>query len=265
MTTEITTKFSLDPTTFQEAMEYSKLISSSSLCPKQFAGKPADVMLAIQMGYEIGLKPMQSLQNISVINGRPSVWGDAAIALCMAHPNFEDIQEYMDDDTAICIIKRKGMEPHTVKFGIEDAKKAKLWGKPGPWSDYTQRMMQMRARGFALRDRFSDALKGLILTEEAQDYPVEKEIKPVSVQAHIVDEEPFYEGMNGAQMKVFLLAIENSKTKSDLDALCQKIKDNKPSDEQRTILIDAYRAKKISLENKEVLEDLDDPLSNGES
>ena len=33
-------------------------------------------------------------------------------------------------------------------------------------------MLKMRARGFALRDKFSDALKGLITVEEARDYNV---------------------------------------------------------------------------------------------
>jgi hypothetical protein len=40
-------------------------------------------------------------------------------------------------------------------------------------------MLQMRARGFALRDAFPDVLKGLITAEEAQDMPVEeKDITP---------------------------------------------------------------------------------------
>lgn len=41
-------------------------------------------------------------------------------------------------------------------------------------------MMQMRARGFALRDAFPDVLKGMITAEEAQDYP--DEAKPVQAK-----------------------------------------------------------------------------------
>jgi hypothetical protein len=63
------------------------------------------------------------------------------------------------------------------KFSVEDAKRAGLWGKQGPWSAYPKRMMQMRARGFALRDAFPDVLKGLITAEEAQDYPDEAKPK----------------------------------------------------------------------------------------
>jgi hypothetical protein len=128
---------------------------------------------------------MQALQNISVINGKPSVYGDAAMALVQASPVCEDVEEFFENEgspnpIAVCIAKRKGRKPVTVKFSVEDAKRAGLWGKQGPWSAYPKRMMQMRARGFALRDAFPDVLKGMITAEEAQDYP--DEAKPVQAK-----------------------------------------------------------------------------------
>src|SRR5206468_516947 len=54
-----------------------------------------------------------------------------------------------------------------------DAKKAKLWNKVGPWTEYPQRMLQMRARGFGARDGYPDVLRGLISAEEAADIPFE--------------------------------------------------------------------------------------------
>lgn len=167
--------FSLTPRTLDEAMQFAKLISDSDICPKDFKGKPGNVLVAVQMGAEVGLPAMQALQNIAVINGRPSIWGDAAIALVMAHPEFEGIHEELkgegDNRIGYCIIRRKGMEPQIKKFSVDDAKKAGLWGKVGPWTQYPERMLQLRARGFALRDVFSDALKGLITREEAEDMP----------------------------------------------------------------------------------------------
>ena len=46
-------------------------------------------MLAVQLGSEVGLRPMQALQNIAVINGRPAVWGDALPGLCKASPVYD--------------------------------------------------------------------------------------------------------------------------------------------------------------------------------
>lgn len=167
--------FSLTPRNLQEAIQFSEIIAKSSIVPKAYQGKAADILVAVQMGSEVGLQPMQSLQYIAVINGKPSMYGDALIGLVQANPKFENINEYFDEQlqAAVCKIKRKHESEHTVCYSIEDAKKALLWNKSGPWQQYPKRMLQMRARGFALRDKFADVLGGLISSEEAQDYPID--------------------------------------------------------------------------------------------
>jgi len=173
------------PANLTEAMQFSDMLANSSMVPKAYQGKPQDILVCVQWGYEMGLAPMQALQNIAVINGKPSVYGDAAMALVQASPVCEDVEEFFENEgspnpIAVCVAKRKGRKPVTVKFSVEDAKRAGLWGKQGPWSAYPKRMMQMRARGFALRDAFPDVLKGMITAEEAQDYP--DEAKPVQAK-----------------------------------------------------------------------------------
>lgn len=159
----------LAPTNMKEAMEFAGLLAKSDIVPKDYQGKPGNVLVAIQWGMEIGLQPMQAMQNIAVINGRPSIWGDAMIALVRACPAFEYITETQTDKEATCIIKRKG-EPEAIRtFSMDDAKRAGLLGKSGPWTQYPKRMMQMRARSWALRDVFPDVLKGMICAEEALD------------------------------------------------------------------------------------------------
>jgi hypothetical protein len=167
-----------DPTSFKEAMDFAVMIANSDFAPKDYKGKPENVLIAMQMGNELGLKPMQSVQNIAVINGRPSVWGDALMAIVQSSPLCVSITEWFDEQgTAHCTAVRVGEEPHTVSFGDEDAKKASLLGKSGPWTQYPKRMKQMRARGFALRDKFSDLLKGIHVAEEAMDYEI-RDITP---------------------------------------------------------------------------------------
>ena len=165
----------LRPQSFDQLMQFANMAAKSQLVPKDYIGKPENVMLAVQMGSEIGLAPMQALQNIAVINGRPAVWGDAMLALCKASPVCDDVVERVDGEganmKAVCVATRSGKEPVTVSFSMADAKLAGLSGKQGPWTQYPKRMLQMRARGFALRDAFPDVLKGLISAEEAQDIP----------------------------------------------------------------------------------------------
>lgn len=188
----IATRSGFAPQTLTEAMEFSKLLADSTMVPRQYQGKPQDVLVCVQWGFEMGLQPMQALQNIAVINGKPSVYGDAAMALVQASSVCEDIEEYFEDEgtpnpVAVCVSKRKGRKPVVSRFSVEDAKRAGLWGKQGPWSSYPKRMMQMRARGFALRDAFPDVLKGLITVEEAQDYPTEAAPKDVTPPANPLD------------------------------------------------------------------------------
>ena len=178
MTTEISTQRAggLALQSFDDAFRFAKLVAASEFPPKDFRGKPESCMLAIQHGSEVGLSPMQSLQSIAVINGRPTIWGDAALALVQASPVCEYVREYTEGEgdalVAVCEAKRRGYPaPTVVRFSVADAKKAGLWGKAGPWQQYPARMMTLRARGFALRNAFADALRGLITAEEAQDYP----------------------------------------------------------------------------------------------
>jgi len=187
-----TTNRGFAPATLTEAIQFSDMLASSSMVPKAYQGKPQDILVCVQWGYEMGLAPMQALQNIAVINGKPSVYGDAAMALVQASSVCEDVEEYFEGEgttnpVAVCVAKRKGRKPVTAKFSVEDAKRAGLWGKGGPWSAYPKRMMQMRARGFALRDAFPDVLKGLITAEEAQDFPVEATPVPVAKPANPLD------------------------------------------------------------------------------
>jgi len=191
MSTEISTQRAstgLALQTFDDAFRFAKMVAASEFAPKDFKGKPESCLLAIQHGSEVGLSPMQSLQSIAVINGRPTIWGDAALALVQSSPVCEYVREYTEGEgdnlTAVCEAKRRGYPaPTVVRFSVADAKKAGLWGKSGPWSAYSTRMLQVRARGFALRNAFADALRGLITAEEAQDYPTpEPAREPVVVR-----------------------------------------------------------------------------------
>lgn len=178
--------YKLVPTSFEDAVRISGTLAKSELVPKDFRGKPENVFVAIQWGQEIGLPALQALQNIAVINGRPSIWGDAALALVTAHKDFEDIIEVLegsgDGMVARCTVKRKNRSPVVREFAVTDAKRAGLWSKEGPWKNYPQRMLQLRARAFALRDSFPDAIKGISIAEEVQD---EIEINPAPVRAPV--------------------------------------------------------------------------------
>jgi hypothetical protein len=138
--------------------------------------------VAILAGLEVGLTPMAALQSIAVIGNRPALWGDGALGVCRASPLCEYVREWHEgaDDNfqGVCEAKRRGDEKPVIRrFSVHDAKIAGLWekrsskGEPTPWVTYPNRMLQMRARAFALRDAFPDVLKGIGIAEEIADIP----------------------------------------------------------------------------------------------
>ena len=178
------------PTDLDSVYRLATAISKSGIAPKG-RSSPEQIMVAILHGAEIGLPPMASVQRIAVIGGRATIWGDAALGLIMASPAYEEHEEAItgegDARTAICTFQRKGKKPKTGKFSVADAKLAGLWSpepivkkkdwdtkqwvdKPNdsPWHRFPDRMLQMRARGFASRDAFPDVLGGLYLQEEME-------------------------------------------------------------------------------------------------
>jgi hypothetical protein len=161
-----------------EAIKFSKMLAASSMVPKVFQGKPEDILVAVQWGSEVGLPAMSALQNIAVINGKPTIYGDAALALVTSHPQYGGHREWLKDEEAHCLIVRlvNGKSVETERtFSVGDAKRANLFSKPGPWKQYPKRMLQMRARGFAIRDAFPDAIKGVSIDESGTEI---KDITP---------------------------------------------------------------------------------------
>ena len=231
---------------FDDAFRFSKMVAASDFAPKDFRGKPESCLLAIQHGSEIGLSPMQSLQNIACINGRPAIWGDAALAVAMASPVCESVTETIDGEgdsmVATCTAKRRGYEkPTVVRFSVADAKKASLWGKTGPWTQYPRRMLQLRARGFALRDAFPDVLKGLVTAEEAQDYPTtpatpepvvvrpkfdapaEERADPFEVAKAAIEAESDIGKLDAMRRKIDVRVKDGTFTSFQADELCDRI------------------------------------------
>ena len=170
-----------------EIWRFAETVIASGMAPKGITNAAA-ATITIQMGMELGLPPMASLQNIAAINGRPSIWGDAMLGVVRSTGELEEFTEWYELDgnrlprtplefpealMAVCRVKRRGYDAVESSFSVADAKRAKLWGKQGPWTEYTARMLKFRARSFGLRDEFGDALRGLYSAEEQRDMPNE--------------------------------------------------------------------------------------------
>ena len=157
-----------------EAAGFASLMVSGGMLPKGVS--PAQAVVSIIAGASVGLNPFESVQSIAVINGRPSLYGDGMKAVVQGSGVWEsekvDWYKGADGNIVACqvTVKRKGNpEPIIGRFSEKMARKAGLWGKAGPWTQYPDRMMLARARAFAYRDGFADILKGVRSAEEEGD------------------------------------------------------------------------------------------------
>lgn len=178
------------PTTMADSWKMAKIIHASGLVPVSLYGKDggankdedqqiATVWAVIQMGAEVGLSPMASIQSIGMIGNKPGLYGPAMLAVVEASGLLASVEEGTRGEgqniEGYCTVQRVGRPPRTFTFTRAQAAKANLIGKKGPWTDYPERMYIARARTFALRDTFPDALAGLTQSvEELEDIPTDE-------------------------------------------------------------------------------------------
>ena len=172
----------LSPRNSTQLLEYSKLMAASNMVPDGFKGDAAKIAVAIQMGAELGMTPVQALTCIAVINGMPAMYGDGLNAVMRASGELDlsfgagGIDERPPDEAwqqkeGYCAIKLKGWEkPIIRRFSYEDAERAGLIKRAqgganakgvGPWISYPGRQMMFRARNWCFRDGAAHILKGL--------------------------------------------------------------------------------------------------------
>jgi hypothetical protein len=165
--------------TMEDFWRFAKCVLDAGWAPKDM--NQSAIVIGMQFGAELGIDPVQAIQNIAVINGKPTVWGDMLLALCMRKTALFDQSVFEegwtgDGDTleAYCIVGRIGGKPRRETFSVADTKKAMVWEKGklvSLWSkqtyqSYLRHMLLRRARSFALRYTFPDVTKGLYSREE---------------------------------------------------------------------------------------------------
>ena len=158
---------------FEQMKPFAEYLAGSMTIPQRYQKKPADIVTAFLKGQELGLAPIASLEAFNMIQGTSCLTADFFLALIQAHPAYDGheentFSEIEEAGKATCTFIRKGKR-YTREFSIKDAQRRGHWGKRGPWSTDPWRMLQIRARTFAGRDAFSDALKGFTTEDEVRD------------------------------------------------------------------------------------------------
>lgn len=129
---------------------------------KEFDEAQSACAIAIMAGAELGLTPLTALRSYAVVNGRPSLWGDGIKAVVRQSGRCEYIRAGGDMTKGWCEAKRSDTgEVMRREFTLDQARRANLTNKKGPWQEYPDMMMERRATFRCLNDLFADVLGGL--------------------------------------------------------------------------------------------------------
>lgn len=156
------------PTSAQEAKTLAGWVVKSGLYPKVRSEEQAIMILA--QGAELGLRPVQSLNFINVIQGRPSLSSQGMLAVIMASGQAEGIWVSRIGPYACTWTTQRRSSAagkQEVTFTMEEAKALGLAGRD-QWKRQPAVMLKWRALAKLAREIYPDVIGGLYLTEELE-------------------------------------------------------------------------------------------------
>lgn len=188
-----------DDKSFNHMQRVAKMLSSSSLVPESYRGDKnmANVMVALEMANRVGASPLQVMQNLNVIKGKPS-WSSqfiiSSINSCgkFNRLKFDIAGKGMDMKcTAWAIEKETGDRLDGVEITMQMAKDEGWLNKEGSkWKTMPELMIRYRAAAFFGRLYVPEIMMGMLTMEELQD---------MSEGKRVVDVDEAKSGLNNAK------------------------------------------------------------------
>lgn len=157
-----------------DVRQLAEIISDTEFVPRGFRNRPAAIAAAILYGHEVGLPPMTALQQVQVIEGRPSITAEGQRGLALSAGHEIEYGEVTSQSVTVRGRRKGSTTWHVVTWTMEDARRAKLADKLN-WRTYPRAMLKARATAELVGDLFPEVLGGLAATEESDSATVEEE------------------------------------------------------------------------------------------
>lgn len=194
--TEIVKRQVAAPATLDGSVRFAQLLADADLLPRQFVGKPANVLYAIEYGRTLGITPVAAITGIHVIEGKPSASSGLIGGLVrQAGHKLRVKSDGMSWATAQIVRADDPEFTYECTWNLERAAQAGLCkiengkpvardrnGKPTSWEKYTAAMLKARAITEVARDACEDVLFGLHYTPEELGAIVNQDGEPVEAQ-----------------------------------------------------------------------------------
>lgn len=168
-----------DSSGFELAQRMAKALSESELVPTQYKGKIANCLIALEVAQRCQASPLMVMQNLHLIQGRPSWSSTYIIAAINSCGRFEPIRFKVtgDGDQKSCIAWTKDKYGETLEgppVSIAMAKAEGWFQKNGSkWQTMPELMLRYRAAAFFGRLYASEILMGMRSEEEEREIVVD--------------------------------------------------------------------------------------------
>lgn len=158
-----------------EMMAIAEMLAKSTIVPQQYMNRPENILLALDMSNRMGISPLVIMQQLYIIQGKPSWSGQFVATIVQTNPRFKDVElVYVGEEgkdsfgayvKAIDAETGKTLKGTTVDIAMAKAEK---WGLK--WKTMASQMLGYRAYTFFGRMYCPAELMGLYTTDEVEDF-----------------------------------------------------------------------------------------------
>jgi hypothetical protein len=163
ITRDLPSRRDITPQVWSMVREMAPVLQQSRLFGVQSVEQAISIMLR---GYELGLGLTTSFEFLQVIQGKVGLKPQGALALIYRSGLLQHINIADDAEGCTVTMQRVGGKPYTVRFTLEQARKAGLVKTDSGWANYPANMCRWRAVGFCADVVFPDVTGGLPTSEE---------------------------------------------------------------------------------------------------
>lgn len=163
---------------YDQLMNMANMLAKSTIVPVMYQNRPENTFVALDMASRMGISPMVVMQNLYVIQGKPSWSGQAMASLIRNSGQFKNVtlhyigKEGTDSWGAYVTATRAsdGLEIKGATVTIATAKKEGWYQKGGSkWQTIPELMLAYRAYAWFGRVHAPEIMMGLQSTEEVYD------------------------------------------------------------------------------------------------
>lgn len=175
---EISLSLQKELMTMDKLMELAKFWAKSTIVPVSYMNRPENCLVALEMASRMGVSPMMVMQNLYVIQGKPSWSGQAISALIKADPRYKNVElnyvgEEGKDSWGAYISAENTRNGKIVKGAtvtIATAKREGWYAKSGSkWQTMPELMLAYRAYAWFGRVFCPERMMGMQSADEITD------------------------------------------------------------------------------------------------